>query len=107
MKKVIDHSKDSSTSKTRWHRLLGSVLEQLLTPVGITVHTDVPVMSDPPEADIVLLRRDTRTWTKAQLARLADGLRHTHASHLLIEFKYTESVNEDALLQTLCYDTLI
>jgi hypothetical protein len=104
MNTTIDSHKDSS-AKTRWHRLLGSVLEQLLTPVGMTVYTDVPVMSDPPEADIVLLRRDTRTWTKAQLARLADGLRQTHASHLLIEFKYTESVNEEALLQTLCYDT--
>ncbi len=105
MKKTIDHPKDSTTAKTRWHRLLGSVFEQVLTPVGIAVYTDVPVMSDPPEADILLLRRTTRTWTKAQPARLPDGIRHTHASHILIEFKYSESINEDAFLQILCYDT--
>lgn len=100
-----NNTTSTTSSKTRWHRLLGSVLEQLLTPVGITVHTDVPVMSDPPEADIVLLRRHSRTWTPEQLARLPDGIRHSRASHILIEFKYTESVNEDALLQILGYDT--
>lgn len=94
-----------TTHKTLWHRLLGSVLEQLLTPVGITVYTDVPVMSDPPEADILLLRRDSSTWTQEQLARLPDGIRDSQASHILIEFKYTESVNEDAWLQALGYDT--
>jgi len=45
------------------------------------------------------------TFKKLSNLKLADGLRHSNASHLLIEFKYTESVNEDALLQTLCYDT--
>jgi hypothetical protein len=103
--KVHTPEEDSSSSKTRWHRLLGSVLEQLLAPVGIMVQTDVPVMSDPPEADILLLRRDTPTWTQEQLARLPDGIRHSQASHILIEFKYTESVNEDAWLQILGYDT--
>jgi hypothetical protein len=92
-------------NKTLWHRLLGSVLEELLSPVGIEVYTDLPLMSNPPEADILLLRRATPQWTPAQLERLADGIRHSQASHILIEFKYTESVNDDAWLQTLCYDT--
>jgi hypothetical protein len=105
MNKVSDHPKDSSPPKTNWHHLLGSVFEQVLTPVGVSVYTDLPVMGDLPQADIVLLRRDTPTWTKAQLARLADGLRHTNATDILIEFKYSESINEDAFLQILCYDT--
>jgi hypothetical protein len=105
MKKTADHSKPTTPSKTNWHHLLGSVFEQVLTPVGVSVYTDLPVMGDLPEADIVLLRRDTPTWTKAQLARLADGLRHTNATDILIEFKYSESINEDAFLQILCYDT--
>lgn len=92
-------------NKILWHRLLGSVLEELLSPVGIEVYTDLPLMSNPPEADILLLRRATPQWTPAQLERLADGIRHSQASHILIEFKYTESVNEDVWLQTLCYDT--
>ncbi|NOQ34897.1 MAG: hypothetical protein GQ569_03280 [Methylococcaceae bacterium] len=92
------------TNKTRWHRLLGTLLEQLLTPVGISVQCDVKVMVNPPEADILLLRRQTSQWTKAQLERLADGIRDTKASHILLEFKYSESVNEKALQQTLSYD---
>jgi hypothetical protein len=90
--------------KTRWHRLLGSLLEQLLTPVGISVFCDVKVMSNPPEADILLLRRETEYWTPEQRQRLADGIRDSRASHILLEFKYSESFSEKALLQTLSYD---
>ncbi len=42
----------SNTPKTRWHRLLGTLLEKLLSPVGVTVSTEVPIMSNPPQADI-------------------------------------------------------
>ncbi len=94
----------TENSKTRWHRLLGTLLEQLLTPVGINVQCDVKVMSEPPEADILLLRRQNRLWTKVQKQRLADGIRDTRASHILLEFKYTESVNEKAFRQAIAYD---
>jgi GH24 family phage-related lysozyme (muramidase) len=40
-------------NKTRWHRLLAALLEQLLTPVGVSVQCDVKVMVNPPEADIL------------------------------------------------------
>jgi hypothetical protein len=90
--------------KTRWHRLLGSLLEQLLTPVGISVLCDVKIMNDPPEVDILLLRRQTKAWTEAQKQRLADGIRDSSASHILLEFKYSESFSEKALQQTLGYD---
>ena len=91
-------------SKTRWHILLGSMLEDILTPVGIRVITDFPVMSEAPECDILLLRKERKVWSEEQRNRLADGIRDCGASHILIEFKYTESVNENALLQTLGYD---
>lgn len=93
-------------SKTRWHRLLGNLLKRLLTPTGITVLTDLPVMSEPPEADILLLRRDHKSWTKEQKARLPDGIRDTRAGHVLLEFKYSESINKKVFRQTLCYDYL-
>jgi hypothetical protein len=96
---------DQPSSNILWHRLLGTLLEELLSPVGIEVYTDFPLMSEPPEADILLLRRETAQWTTEQLLRLPDGIRHSQASHILIEFKYTESVNEAAILQTLGYDT--
>jgi len=90
--------------RTHWHRLLGKLLELLLTPVGITVQVDFPLMSEPPRADILLLRRLTRYWTEAQLAYLADGLRATTASHILLELKYTESLTAERIEKVHGYD---
>jgi len=95
---------ETKPPKTRWHRLLGALLEELLTPVGISVFSDFPVMSEPPEGDILLLRNEGKTWTEEQKARLPDGIRDSRAGHILIEFKYTESVTEQALRQILAYD---
>ncbi|MDQ7089979.1 MAG: hypothetical protein Q9M50_04970 [Methylococcales bacterium] len=83
---------------------MGTLLEQLLTSVGITVLCDVKIMANPPEADILLLRRKTKYWTDEQRLRLPDGIRDSTASHILLEFKYSESVNEKAMQQTLGYD---
>ena len=92
--------------KTRWHRLLGRMLEEWLAPVGITVQTEVPISSDPSKADILLLRNQRTRWTNSQKERLPDGIRNSSASHILIEFKYTESINRESILQILSYDTL-
>lgn len=92
------------TSKTRWHRLLGALLEEILVPVGISVFTDFPIMSEPPESDILLLRKEGHIWSDRQKAFLPDGIRDSRASHILIEFKYTESVNENAVRQIMAYD---
>lgn len=93
-----------SNSKTRWHLLLGKLLEYLLPPVGIQVHVEPQVMSDAPKADIILLRRDTEQWTEEQTSRLADGIRDSRAREILLEFKYTESVSYDAVQQGLGYE---
>lgn len=77
--------------RTRWHRILGIMLEEWLTPVGITVQTEVPVMTDPPKLDILLLKNHHKTNAKLQRERLASGLRDSKASTLIIEFKYAES----------------
>ncbi len=90
--------------QTSWHRLLARLLELVLSPVNIEVLSDVSVMTDPPEADILLLRRQTAQWTAAQRALLPDGIRDSNASHILIEFKYTESFNENALAQAVGYN---
>ncbi|QTA78289.1 Uncharacterized protein dnl_05100 [Desulfonema limicola] len=98
--------KNKSKPKTRWHRLLGRMFKELLVPAGITVLTDVPVMSEPPEADILLLKKAQSRWTKEQKERLPDGIRDSGAKHILIEFKYSESINENVFRQVLCYDYL-
>jgi hypothetical protein len=59
---------DAKPQKTLWHRLLGGLLKELLLPTGILVYTDVPVMGDPPEADILLLRKKQPLWTAEQRA---------------------------------------
>ena len=92
--------------RTCWHCLLARALKELLSPVNIQVLTEVPVVPDPPRADIILLRRAGKTWTNEQLACLADGLRDTDAKALLVEFKYTESVTDDAIEKLFVYDNL-
>jgi hypothetical protein len=81
-------------------------LKELLSPVDIQVLSEVQVVPDPPRADIILLRRGGDTWTKEQLDSLADGLRDTGAERLLIEFKYTESITDDAFRKLFAYDYL-
>ena len=89
---------------TRWHTLFGVLLDSVLTPVGVDVLIDLPVMKTPPEADIVLLRRDSPAWTPEQQAVLPDGIRDNRAGHVILEFKYTQSLTEQALRQAVGYD---
>src|SRR4051812_35809265 len=91
-------------TQTLWPRLLGKELELVLTPVGITVLTEVQVSSNPPKADILLLRRSGNTWTTEQLPFLPDGIRNSRASHILIEFKYRETIREETFQQAVGYD---
>ena len=90
--------------KILWHRLLGKWLELLLTYVDVTVYTEPQVMSDPPKVDILLLRRNSPTWTPPQTQLLPDGVRDSAASHILVEFKFTESLNRARFQQALGYD---
>jgi hypothetical protein len=81
------------------------VLEEVLGPLDIIVQTDVDVSNDPPEMDVLLIQ-NTRspTWTPRQTRYLPDGIRTSRASHIIIEFKYTESVNQDAVQALLGYE---
>ncbi|ETR65353.1 MAG: hypothetical protein OMM_06071 [Candidatus Magnetoglobus multicellularis str. Araruama] len=94
----------TKSPKTLWHRIFGQLLEGLLTPLNLDVYTDLPVMAFPPEADIVIIRRKEATWTSEQRKYLPDGIRDTDAHYIIIEFKYTESVNLIALKQASSYD---
>ena len=86
------------------HQLLGKLLEIVLTPVDITVESEVQVMSEPPKADVLLLRRHGKQWSAAQRKLLPDGIRDRQAQHHLLECKFTESLNEAALRQALSYE---
>jgi hypothetical protein len=92
--------------QTEWHLLFGGIQEPLLVPVEIAVETEPLASQKPPRLDLLLLRRKGNFWTPAQQARLPDGIRLSSASHILCEFKYTQSVNEQTLLQARLYDYL-
>jgi hypothetical protein len=94
------------TPKNLGHQRFAKFLEELLSVVKVSVLTELPIMSKPPQVDILLLRREHVFWTEEQRQRLPDGIRDTQASHILIEFKYTESVNENAFIQARLYDYL-
>ena len=70
---------------------------------GITVHIELPLMSESPRIDILLLKRTVTTWTAEQLRRLPDGVRSSLARHLILEFKYTESLTLQMFLKTCGY----
>ncbi|MBF0177715.1 MAG: DUF4351 domain-containing protein [Magnetococcales bacterium] len=93
-------------TKTCWHCLVGETLRTLLEPAGIEVRSEVPVVSLPPKADLILIRRKEGGWTNEQRLLLADGLRDLYADQILAELKITENLNEDALCQITVYDTL-
>jgi hypothetical protein len=87
------------------HKVLGKILQELLAPLGVTVLTEFQLMAEPPKGDILILRRQQPAWTAEQRALLPDGIRDSQANDILLEFKYTESVNREALCQALGYDT--
>lgn len=90
--------------KTQWHRFLAKVFELTVGQRGVLVLAEVEVMRNPPKVDILLLRRETAAWTAEQLEVLPDGIRETSAKHVLIEFKYTESLTTDTIAQALGYE---
>jgi hypothetical protein len=96
----------AAPTHTDWHLLLALLQEAALTPVHIEVLTEVIANLKSIKIDVVLLRRKSATWTPEQKARLVDGIRQSTASHILCEFKYTQSVNQAALVQALMYDHL-
>ncbi len=79
-------------NNTNWHVLLARLLALILEHFNVQVLSELQLLTDPPKADIVLLRRDSLEWTEEQRRWLADGLRYTNAGQLLLEFKYTEMV---------------
>ena len=91
-------------SKTCWHCLIGATLKELLTPVGIEVRTEVPVISLPPKADIILLQRRPGGRTEEQRLLMADGLWDLDVEQILAEVKVTQSLNERVFAKAYRYD---
>jgi hypothetical protein len=88
----------------RWHRFLAKGFELSVGRRGVLVIAEVEVTQNPPKVDVLLLRREGDAWTAEQIALLPDGIRDCNASHVLIEFKYTESLTIDAIRQAISYE---
>jgi len=91
-------------ARVQYHQLLGSGMRLSLAAVKVNVTTESGILSESPRVDILLLQREGAAWTAAQRARLPDGVRDSAAAHILVEFKYTESVTEDGILRAAAYD---
>ena len=99
----MDSKEIKKAKPVQWHEKLAVLLKKLLGPLGIEVHSGVSVMSLPPETDI-LLKSNRQSWSDEQLQCLPDGIRDTKASNIIIEFKYSESVNLRSFRQIVSYD---
>jgi hypothetical protein len=92
-------------AKTKWHQLFAYLLTELLVPLDLIVQTEQGVSVDPPKIDVVIIKKEDKEWTPAQLEVLPDAIRDSTAEHILLEFKYTESFNLRAIRQILGYET--
>jgi len=101
--KPSEDDNKETTEKTRLYQIQSRIFELLLTPVSVTVSTNVPVMTNPPKMDI-LSRQEHENWTDEQFERLPDCIRESSARHILIEFKATESLSKEVLIQAMAYD---
>jgi hypothetical protein len=90
--------------RTDWHDWYGLMHLEILTPVELDVLVLRRMMSQSPRADLLIIRRKTKEWTAPQRARVPDGVGDSTASHILEEFKATQSLNEDAFQKVLGYD---
>ncbi len=102
----LEPTKRRSAMRINWHQFLGKDFDLVFTPLGLEIVLEGLTLSEPPRVDIVILRRHTPEWTAEQFALLPDGIRQSHASHVLIEHKQTESVNLKVFKQALIYDEL-
>jgi hypothetical protein len=93
-----------SSKNVQWHQIFAYSLKLALSPVDIKVFSEIEVTAKPPRADILLLCNNSSRWTKQQRARLPDKIRDQDAGHVLIEFKYSESLDESVYQKTAGYD---
>ena len=96
---------NQTEQKTQWHHIFAALLDELLSPVGIKVKSDVPISLNPPEIDIILMQQvGSGNWTDEQRAYLPDGIRDSLADQASLELKITETVDKKAIEQVLMYD---
>ena len=92
-------AKKESKEHTQWHDWLGTLFMESVTGLQIEVLHSFFVTTLSPKGDILLIRHATDFWSEAQRRYLPDGIRDCPASHIIIDLKYTESINADSFFQ--------
>ena len=90
-----------SSGRVQWHQIFAAIMVELFRPLGIEIYTEFNLSPSPPIGDVLILRSGGKGWTKEQLKWLPDGIRQCLVRHILLEFKYTESLNLLILLQAI------
>jgi len=85
------------------HVLFGNMMKESLIRLNLEVESGYEVGKGPPKLDVLIIRRSGKQWSKAQLEYLPDGIRQSHCEHVILELKYTESINRIAIYHTLGY----
>ncbi|KPA16214.1 hypothetical protein MHK_003577 [Candidatus Magnetomorum sp. HK-1] len=98
-----DSSLENNTVSQTSHILFGCMMKEPLTPLNLEVESDYEVGKGPPKLDVLIIRRTGARWSKTQLEFLPDGIRQSNCKHVILELKYTESINKTAIFQTIGY----
>ncbi|KPA10870.1 hypothetical protein MHK_008917 [Candidatus Magnetomorum sp. HK-1] len=98
-----DKHPEKNTASQTSHVLFGCMMKESLIPLNLEVESSYEVGKGPPKLDVLIIRRTGARWSKAQMEFLPDGIRHSHCKHVILELKYTESINQVAVFQTLGY----
>jgi len=85
----IEEKIDSPSS----HVLFGCMMKESLIPLELEVESGFEVGKGPPKLDVLIIRRHSDQWSKAQLEFLPDGVRQSYCSHVILELKYTDQSN--------------
>jgi len=96
------HSENQTASRNS-HTLFGNIMKESLIPVNLEVESSYVVGKGPPVLDLLIIRRAAKQWSRKQLQYLPDGIRQSTCKHVILELKYTESINQVAIFQTIGY----
>ncbi|KPA18476.1 hypothetical protein MHK_001298 [Candidatus Magnetomorum sp. HK-1] len=94
---------EKNTESPNSHTLFGSMMKEALIPLNLEVESNYEVGKGPPKLDVLIIRRTGDSWTDEQLDFLPDGIRQKKCRYVILELKYTESINQIAIFQTLGY----
>lgn len=101
---VTESHMSQSNQENGMKHLFGSILKEVLSPSGIQVSVEEITLTIPPDADIIVCRRDDESLSDVvRDMLLADGLRDNTAPYVMIKFHDKGELNEDTVRETLAY----